>query len=157
MKRTVLGLAVVTSLAGGRANLAKADAIFDDLIRARSLVTLVLDSCRPLEGRRLDARKLLKAMVPSTPLDTMPASIASIWFRTDAPDINIPQQLRSEHPTDMLIVLEYQYRGLMVTEETIAVTVRFKGVWVSLIIPWNDVIMVSDEKTGNKIDLRKCP
>ena len=39
---------------------------------------------------------------------------------------------------------------------SITVTVNFKGVWETLVIPWSALIMVSDQKSTINIDLRKC-
>jgi hypothetical protein len=113
--------------------------------------------CDPIEQRLSDAREMLSRISASTPLDTMPTVVPSIWFRTNKPDIEIPARLLKDYPTDMSIILENRYRDLTVTEKSITVTVSFQGTWETLVIPWNDVIKISDGKSGRDVDLRACP
>lgn len=135
--------------------MAGTSAIRGDLPGTKDLRRLVLDSCRPLEDRLSAARKLLSAVPPATSLEIIPHAV-KVWFRTNAAGVGIPPRLRSDYPTDMVIILENQYRDLIVTAESITVTVSFKGVWETLVIPLDTLIMVSDETAGIDIDLRKC-
>ncbi len=153
MKRTILALAIVGG-AGGLANAAGPHRAFP---RGNDVRTLTGDTCRPIAERLVEARNLLKALPASTSLDTIPSVVPSIWFRTNGAGIDIPSHLRAEYPTDVAIILEYRYRNLKVTDTSISVTVSFKGVWEALVIPWGDVLVVSDRKSGRDIDLRGCP
>ena len=112
-------------------------------------------SCRPLTDRLSEARKLLNAVPSSTSLETIPHAI-QIWFRTNAAGVDIPPRSRSEYPTDMTIILQHQYRNLIVTAKSITVTVSFKGVWETVVVPFDTLIMVSDQTADIDIELRKC-
>ncbi|MBX3498940.1 MAG: hypothetical protein KF889_05800 [Alphaproteobacteria bacterium] len=48
-----------------------------------------------------------------------------ISFRTTAPGVEMPDYLREKYPDDMTIVLQHQYWGLEVGEESFEVTVSF--------------------------------
>ncbi|HJQ60437.1 MAG TPA: ClpXP protease specificity-enhancing factor SspB [Vineibacter sp.] len=48
-----------------------------------------------------------------------------ISFRTSEPGVEMPDYLRAKYPDDMTIVLQHQYWGLEVTDETFEVTVSF--------------------------------
>jgi hypothetical protein len=112
-------------------------------------------SCRPRDDRLSEARTLLNGVPPSTSLEIIPQEIR-IWFRTNAAGVHIPPRLQSEYPTEMVIVLQHQYRNLMVTAESITVTVSFKGVWETVVIPFDTLITVLDQTAGIDIDLRRC-
>ena len=119
----ILGLAI-GGIFGGLANAAEPRQVFP---RANALQTLVGDPCRPIADRISEARDLLNAIPRSTSLDTTPSAVPTVWFKTNAADIDIPTHLRSEYPTDMAIILEYSYRNLAVTDAFISVTVSFRA------------------------------
>ena len=48
-----------------------------------------------------------------------------ISFRTTEPGVEMPDYLRAKYPDEMTIVLQHQYWGLEVTEQTFEVTVSF--------------------------------
>jgi uncharacterized protein len=48
-----------------------------------------------------------------------------ISFRTGEPGVEMPDYLRTKYPDEMTIVLQHQYWGLEVTDETFEVTVSF--------------------------------
>ena len=60
-----------------------------------------------------------------------------ITFRTDHPQSVIPARLRAQYPQEMTIVLQHQYSGLAVDEETgtVSVGLSFGGVPSKLAIP----------------------
>jgi len=59
-----------------------------------------------------------------------------ISFRTQAPGVAIPDELRSRYPDDMTIVLQNQYWDLNPGESAFSVTLQFSGQPKSLFIPY---------------------
>ena len=62
-----------------------------------------------------------------------------ITFRTDAPGVEISEQLRSEFPQEMTIVVQHQYWDLHVTPERFSVKLAFGGVPRELVVPFRAV------------------
>jgi len=59
-----------------------------------------------------------------------------ISFHTEAPGVEIPANLRRQHPEEMTIVLQFQYEDLEVDEDTFAVTLNFNSVPMRLLVPF---------------------
>jgi hypothetical protein len=60
-----------------------------------------------------------------------------ITFRTDFPGVQIPSRLTQKYPQEMTIVLQHQFRDLVVDKEArrFGVTLQFGGVSAALSIP----------------------
>lgn len=71
-----------------------------------------------------------------------------VTFRTDAPGVFIPQSLRNRFPTEMTIVLQHQFWGLDVTEETFSVSLRFSGAVQQLTVPFAALTAFVDPSVG---------
>ncbi|HEY0419581.1 MAG TPA: ClpXP protease specificity-enhancing factor SspB [Acetobacteraceae bacterium] len=69
-----------------------------------------------------------------------------LTFRTDHPDTEIPSRLRAQYPQEMTIVLQHQYRDLLVDEAAgvVSVGLSFGGVPSTLRIPLGAVIAFAD-------------
>jgi hypothetical protein len=67
-----------------------------------------------------------------------------ISFRTTAPDVAIPAELRGRYPDEMTIVLQNQYWDLSVGETAFSVTLQFAGQPKSLSIPYAAVTRFYD-------------
>lgn len=67
-----------------------------------------------------------------------------ITFRTEHPDVDMPAQLRERYPGEMTIVLQYQFWGLEVSDDSFAVTLSFSDVPERLEIPFQAVIAFAD-------------
>ena len=59
-----------------------------------------------------------------------------ISFRTQAPNVAIPEELRSRYPEEMTIVLQNQFWDLNPGEAAFSVTLQFNGQPKSLFIPY---------------------
>jgi len=59
-----------------------------------------------------------------------------IAFETNAPGVMIPGYLREQHPKEMTIVLQHQFWGLTVGDETFSVQLSFHGKPETLVIPF---------------------
>ncbi len=67
-----------------------------------------------------------------------------ITFQTDAPGVAIPSYLQKQYPEEMTIVLQYQFSELMVTDETMEVTLSFNNKPERLIIPLSAITTFAD-------------
>jgi hypothetical protein len=64
-----------------------------------------------------------------------------VTFRTDYPGVQIPARLLQKYPQEMTIVLQHQFRDLVVDKENrrFAVTLSFGGVSAALNVPLDAV------------------
>jgi hypothetical protein len=60
-----------------------------------------------------------------------------LTFRTDHPGVTLPPQLKTQYPDEMTIVLQYQFWGLEVDEESFSVTLSFNKAQERLHIPFS--------------------
>ncbi|MFV3076296.1 SspB family protein [Niveispirillum fermenti] len=67
-----------------------------------------------------------------------------VTFRTDAEGVELPDYLRAKYPTEMTIVLQYQFYDLMVENDRFGVTLSFGGVLRRLVIPLSTIITFAD-------------
>jgi hypothetical protein len=67
-----------------------------------------------------------------------------ITFRTDFPGVDIPDFLRAQYPTEMTIVLQFQFWGLEVSESQFAVTLSFHSQAQRLIVPLAAITAFAD-------------
>ncbi|WP_374652532.1 SspB family protein [Dongia sp.] len=67
-----------------------------------------------------------------------------ITFRTDHPLVRIPQHLKSQYPREMTIVLQHQFWGLEVTDDSFTVTLSFGGKHEALFIPYETIVSFAD-------------
>ncbi len=59
-----------------------------------------------------------------------------LTFKTRFPGVDIPDFLREQYPDEMTIILQHQFWGLKITEEKFEVTLTFKKLPASLVIPF---------------------
>jgi hypothetical protein len=67
-----------------------------------------------------------------------------ITFRTDHPDVLVPEHLRARFPHEMTIILQYQFWGLEVSQEAFGVTLSFSDVSERLTVPFASVTAFAD-------------
>jgi len=67
-----------------------------------------------------------------------------VTFRSDHPDVVMPDALRERYPREMTIVLQYQFWDLEVGEDAFAVTLTFNNVSERLQIPLEAVVAFAD-------------
>ena len=60
----------------------------------------------------------------------------NITFMTSHPDCDIPEKLRKQYPSEMTIVLQYEFSALTVTDQGFSVVLNFSGVPSKLYIPF---------------------
>ena len=67
-----------------------------------------------------------------------------ITFRTDHPDVEVPDHLRKRYPGEMTIVLEHQFWDLKTSDKGFEVTLSFSNVPSHLAVPFEAVIAFAD-------------
>ena len=67
-----------------------------------------------------------------------------ITFRTDHPEVEIPDHLHERYPNEMTIVLQHQFWNLEIEEERFQVSLSFSDEPQELSIPFESVIAFAD-------------
>lgn len=67
-----------------------------------------------------------------------------LTFRTRFPGLEIPDFLREQYPDEMMIILQHQFSGLKVKEHHFEVTLAFRKVPATLVIPYEALTAFSD-------------
>jgi uncharacterized protein len=67
-----------------------------------------------------------------------------LTFRTNDQDVHIPDYLRGQYPSEMTIVLQYQFYGLEVEEDKFGVTLSFNNMHERLIVPFSAITTFAD-------------
>jgi hypothetical protein len=67
-----------------------------------------------------------------------------ITFRTDHPGVTLPDSLRARYPSEMTIVLQFEFWGLEVGQDGFGVTLSFANVSHRLEIPFAAITVFAD-------------
>ena len=62
-----------------------------------------------------------------------------VTFRTNHPQVVVPQHLAQRHPDEITIILQYQFWDLDVTDHAFEVTLSFSDVHERLVVPFNAI------------------
>jgi len=71
-----------------------------------------------------------------------------ITFKTQAPNVALPDFLHQQYPQEMTIVLQHQFWDLTVEENQFSVGLSFSGVQHKLVIPFSAVTHFTDPSVG---------
>ncbi|MEM1249697.1 MAG: ClpXP protease specificity-enhancing factor SspB [Acidobacteriota bacterium] len=77
-----------------------------------------------------------------------------LTFRTGYPGVHLPQQLLAQYPDEMTIVLQHQYRDLLVEDEQFSVTLRFSGVEHGIAVPFGSLTRFYDPSVNFALHFR---
>lgn len=77
-----------------------------------------------------------------------------ITFRTTDDEVEMPDYLRSDHPEEMTIVLQYQYDSLDVDDNAIYATLRFNGKPETMVIPLSSIVSFADPSVNFGLQLK---
>jgi len=67
-----------------------------------------------------------------------------ITFLTKFPGVKVPEHLRKQYPDEMTIVLQYQFFGLKIEDDTIHVTLSFNNIKENLLVPIESITTFAD-------------
>jgi len=75
--------------------------------------------------------------------------------RTDQPGTEVPAYLRKRYPEEITVVLQHQFRDLVVDDAGFSVILRFDGMPARLVVPWDAVVAFFDPTAefGLRFDL----
>lgn len=59
-----------------------------------------------------------------------------LTFKTDFPGVEVPDFLREQYPDEMMIILQHQFGGLKVRDDKFEVTLSFRKVPATIVIPF---------------------
>lgn len=71
-----------------------------------------------------------------------------LTFRTDRPDVRIPDRVRASYPQEITIVLQHQFWDLDVTDTGFSVGLSFGGVPTTIAVPFEAVTGFADPAVG---------
>ena len=75
-------------------------------------------------------------------------------YRTDVEGVEIPAYLKAEHPEEMSIVLQHQFDELIVNEDAVWVTLKFRGKPERLRIPFEAMVSFADPSVNFGLQLK---
>jgi len=67
-----------------------------------------------------------------------------VTFKTGYPGVEIPDFLREQYPDEMMIILQHQFWGLKVKDNHFEVTLSFKKIPATLVIPFAALTQFAD-------------
>lgn len=67
-----------------------------------------------------------------------------ITFRTDYPGVKMPLWLRAEHPENLSVAIQHEYRDLIVADRAFSVTLSFRDRSARLTVPLDAVEVFAD-------------
>ncbi len=67
-----------------------------------------------------------------------------ITFLTKFPGVKVPDYLRKQYPEEMTIVLQYQFLGLKLEDDSIHVTLSFNNIKEDLVVPIEAITTFAD-------------
>jgi uncharacterized protein len=96
-------------------------------------------------------RDIIKKSLKYIKNDQLPgAHLFFIAFTTTSPEVHISKQLLEKYPKEMTIVLQHQFRNLIVQDDYFSVTLYFDGIEEQIDVPYTAIISFADpsEKFG---------
>lgn len=67
-----------------------------------------------------------------------------ITFRTDRPDVTIPDELRESHPEEITVVLQHQFWDLKVYDDRFEVMLSFQDRYEKVAVPFTALVSFLD-------------
>src|SRR5215469_9900923 len=77
-----------------------------------------------------------------------------LTFRTHFPGVEIPDFLREQYPEEMMIILQHQFWGLKVKDNHFEVTLSFKKIPATLVIPFAALTQFADPGVSFALQFR---
>lgn len=67
-----------------------------------------------------------------------------LTFLTNYPGVNIPKSLKDKYASEMTIVVQYQYKSLVVEHDLFKVSLSFSGKYEKLVVPYRAITSFAD-------------
>ena len=79
-----------------------------------------------------------------------------VTFKTNYPGVEIPDFLREQYPDEMMIILQHQFWGLKVKDNHFEVTLSFKKIPATLVIPFAALTQFADPGVQFALQFREA-
>ncbi len=80
-----------------------------------------------------------------------------ITFLTKFPGVAVPDYLRKQYPDEMTIVLQYQFFGLKLEDDSIHVMLSFNNVKENLVVPIDAITTFADPSVNFALQFQNAP
>lgn len=70
-----------------------------------------------------------------------------ISFKTDDSDVVLSARMKSRYPTEITIVLQYQFENLIVDDDKFSVRISFDGIKETIVVPFRFITAFVDPST----------
>lgn len=77
-----------------------------------------------------------------------------ISFITDHPDVVLSKHVKSKYPSEITIVLQYQFRDLRVFEDKFTVNIAFGGVPETIVVPFGAITAFVDPSANFSLQFK---
>lgn len=67
-----------------------------------------------------------------------------LTFLTNFPGASISKVLKEKYPEEMTIVIQYQYKGLVVEDDAFKISLSFNGKYEKMTVPYRSIISFAD-------------
>jgi uncharacterized protein len=78
-----------------------------------------------------------------------------VTFNTNYPGVEIPDFLREQYPDEMMIILQHQFWGMKVKDNHFEVTLSFKKIPATLVIPFAALTQFADPGVSFALQFRE--
>ncbi len=78
-----------------------------------------------------------------------------VSFRTDDPNVVLSKRIKQKYPREITIVLQYQFRDLLVHDDHFSVNISFGGVPETVIVPFNTLTSFIDPEANFSLQFRR--
>jgi hypothetical protein len=111
-----------------------------------------MDAPDPLDYRRM-MEQALRGVIRESLRQVAESGLSGehhffISFHTEADGVQIPPELRRQHPEEMTIVLQFQFQDLEVDEDSFAVTLNFNSIPRRLLVPFAAITSFVDPSSA---------
>lgn len=67
-----------------------------------------------------------------------------LTFLTNFPGASISKTLKEKYPEEMTIVIQYQYKSLVVEHDAFKISLSFNGKYEKLVVPYRSIVSFAD-------------
>jgi uncharacterized protein len=78
-----------------------------------------------------------------------------VTFKTNYPGVEIPDFLREQYPDEMMIILQHQFWGLKVKDNHFEVTLSFRKIPATLVVPFAALTQFADPGVSFALQFRE--
>ena len=80
-----------------------------------------------------------------------------LTIATQAEGVKMPDFLYQQYPDNITLILQHEYRNLMVKDDSFSVELAFKGIFYKLDIPFNSILAFIDPSVHFALQFMDAP